>query len=109
MQSFTQPIETTDCGSCCAITHARPPNRAFWALIIAFWMASVSLGFAGAQGPGWAIVVGASWVALATSVALFARRAATWTCVECGSTVVPPRNASRPITGSLGAATAGHA
>lgn len=104
-----EPTETADCGACCAKTPVRPPNKAFWALIAAFWVASLALGFAGAQGAGWAIVLVASWAALATSVVLLARRATTWTCADCGSTVAPPVTAAQPMTGSFRGMHARHA
>jgi len=102
-------MEHIDCGACCAKTAARPPNRAFWGLIVGFWMSSVVLGFGAAQGRGWDVVLLASWAALATSVVLFARRATTWTCAECGSTVTPPAGATSPLLGSLRAMHARHA
>lgn len=77
------------CGACQAKTEGRPPNRAFWAFIVAFWAASVSLGF-GASRTGWSFVLVSLWAAIACSVFLFARRASSWTCVECGSVVEPP-------------------
>jgi hypothetical protein len=101
--------ETADCGACCATTASRPPNKAFWGLIAAFWVASLGLGFAGAQGPGWAIVLAASWLSLATSVVLLARRATTWTCAECGSTVAPPVSVPHPLTGASRGMHARHA
>ncbi|GAC1551076.1 MAG: hypothetical protein NVS3B10_13810 [Polyangiales bacterium] len=103
-------MEQIDCGACCAKTPARPPNKAFWGWIAAFWMASVIFGFFAAKGDGWDVVLLASWAALATSVVLFARRATTWTCAECGSTVVPPAAVTAPpLTGSFRATHARHA
>jgi hypothetical protein len=78
-----------ECGACRARTEAKPPNKAFWGLIVAFWLASLVLGF-GASREGWSFVLVASWVALASSVVLLARRATSWTCAECGSAVAPP-------------------
>lgn len=101
-------MEHTECGACCTKTafRPRPPNKAFVALIVAFWGASLALGFAsGAQG--WGLVTVASWAALATSVVLFARRATSWTCAECGSAVLPP--ASPVVTPKAGAFRAMHA
>lgn len=83
-----------ECGACGATTEARPPNRAFWGLIGAFWLASLALGF-GATQTGWSFVLVASWLALASSVVLLARRATSWTCVECGSVVRPPLEVPR--------------
>jgi hypothetical protein len=103
-------MEHIDCGACCAKTAARPPNKAFWGLIAAFWVSSLALGFGAAQGRGWDVVLIASWVALATSVVLLARRATTWTCAECGSTVMPPAEAhAPPLTGSFRGMHARHA
>ena len=82
-----------ECGACDATTEARPPNRAFWLLIAAFWAASVALGF-GTTRDGWSFVLLSSWVALATSVVLLARRATSWTCKICGSSVPPPLSAA---------------
>jgi len=103
-------MEHTDCDSCCAETEARPPNKAFWGLIAAFWLASLGLGFGAMQGPGWDVVLLSSWVAFAASVVLFARRATTWTCADCGSTVTPPaRVTAPPLTGSFRGMHARHA
>ena len=41
-----------ECSACNALTGARPPNKAFWGLIVAFWGASLVLGF-GASRAGW--------------------------------------------------------
>lgn len=87
-------METIECSACCAKTNARPPNRAFWGLIAAFWVASLAVGFGAAQGQGYGIVLVATWAAMATSVVLLARRVTTWTCAECGSTVTPPVQAA---------------
>ncbi|CAN5898617.1 hypothetical protein BH11MYX4_BH11MYX4_69530 [soil metagenome] len=98
-----------ECSACNATTEARPPNRAFWALIAGFWLTSVALGF-GAVRNGWSFVLFSSWVALATSVVLLARRATSWTCAACGSSVPPPvRAAVEPITGALREARPRHA
>jgi hypothetical protein len=103
-------MEHIDCGACCTKTVARPPNKAFWGLIAAFWVASVALGFGAAQGHGWDVVLIAAWAAFATSVVLFARRATTWTCEECGSTVPPPVDEPvAPLTGSFRGMHARHA
>ena len=83
-----------ECGACNARTLARPPNKAFWWLIVAFWLVSLALGF-GALRTGWSVVLIASWAAIASAVVLLARRATSWTCSECGSVVVPPFGASR--------------
>jgi hypothetical protein len=102
--------EYSDCGACRATTPARAPNRAFWGLIAAFWVASVAVGFGAVQGQGWGIVLVASWAALATSVVLLARRATTWTCEECGSSVAPPASVTTPpLTGSFRGMHARHA
>jgi hypothetical protein len=99
-----------DCDACCAKTAARPPNKSFWGLIAAFWVASLALGIGATQGVGWDIVLVASWAALATSVVLLARRATTWTCAECGSTVMPPAEAhAAPLAGSFRGMHARHA
>jgi hypothetical protein len=84
-----------ECGACQATTEGRPPNKAFWAFIVAFWVASVVLGF-GASRTGWSFVLVSSWASLACSVILFARRASSWTCVECGSVVAPPLRVPAP-------------
>ena len=103
-------MEHIDCDACCAKTPARPPNKAFWGLIVAFWAASAALGFGAMQGRGWDVVLLASWAALATTVWLFARRASTWTCAECGSTVPPPATLTAPpLTGSFRGMHARHA
>jgi hypothetical protein len=103
-------MEHIDCGACCTKTAARPPNKAFWGLIAAFWAASIVLGFAAAKGHGWDIVLVSSWAALATSVVLLARRATTWTCAECGSTVTPPAgHTAPPLAGSFRRMHARHA
>lgn len=103
-------MEHADCGACRASTAARPPNKAFVGLIAAFWAASLALGVVGARGPDWAVIVVASWAALAASVVLLARRATTWTCAECGSTVSPPVTAApQPLAGALRGMHARHA
>jgi hypothetical protein len=103
-------MEHIDCGACCAKTAARPPNKAFWGLIAAFWAASVLLGFGAMQGRGWDVVLLFSWAALASAVFLFARRATTWTCALCGSTVTPPAAITAPpLTGSFRGMHARHA
>jgi hypothetical protein len=90
-----------ECAACNATTEAKPPNKAFWGLIVAFWFASLALGV-GASRNGWSFVLVASWAALASSVVLLARRATSWTCAECGSSVVPPVTASsQPQKGSF--------
>lgn len=78
-----------ECSACNALTEARPPNKAFWSLIVAFWAASLLLGF-GASRAGWSFVLVATWAALASSVVLLARRATSWTCAACGSAITPP-------------------
>lgn len=82
-----------ECSACNSFTDARRPNRAFYGLIVAFWAASLLLGF-GASRAGWSFVLVAAWAALASSVVLLARRATSWTCAECGSTLAPPVNAT---------------
>ena len=102
-------MEHSDCGACCRETESRPPNRAFLALIVAFWLASVALGFLSAAA-GWGLVLAASWAALATSVVLFARRATSGTCVECGSMVTPPVPApAQPMAAAYPGVRARHA
>ena len=92
--------EHADCGACCAKTESRPPNRSFWGLIAAFWVASLGLGFAASQVQGWGFVLFFAWAAMATSVVLLARRATSWTCADCGSAVAPPAHlAAPPLTG----------
>lgn len=101
--------EHTACGACCTKTASRPPNKAFWGLIAAFWVASLVLGF-GSGAAGWGIVTVAAWAALATSVVLLARRATSWTCAECGSAVSPPvSRLVMPKAGSFRGAHARHA
>lgn len=103
-------MEHIECTACCTKTEARPPNRSFIALIAAFWVASFALGFGGAQGHGWTLVLGATWIALATSVFLLARRATSWTCADCGSAVAPPISAmAPPLTGAFRASHMRHA
>jgi len=90
-----------DCDACAERTLARRPNKGFWALIVAFWAASFALGF-GAVQSGWTFVLVATWAALATSVVVLARRATSWTCSACGSSVAPPTSAlAPPLTGSF--------
>jgi hypothetical protein len=91
----------SDCSACCQPTEARAPNKAFLALIAAFWVASLALGFVAAQGHGWDLVVLFSWAAVASSVVFMARRATTWTCVVCGSSVSPPNGAALASTRSV--------
>ena len=96
-------MEHIDCSACLKETEARPPNLAFMALIAAFWTASLLIGFGAAQGPGWVLILGSTWVVLAASVVLFARRATSWTCADCGSAVPPPLGAlAKPLRGGLG-------
>jgi len=98
------------CGACCEKTPARPPNKAFWGLIAAFWAASLGLGFAASQLEEWAFGLFLVWTVLATSVAALARGATSWTCAECGSTVVPPLGAAgQPLVGAFRTLHARHA
>jgi hypothetical protein len=104
------PVETADCDACLKKTPSRPPNKAFWGAIVAFWVASIALGFGTASPYGWGLVAALAWSSLAVSVFLFARRAATWTCSECGSTVAPPVYARHlPKAGAYRAAQPRHA
>ena len=103
-------MEHIDCSACCKKTPARPPNKGFLGLIVAFWVGSVFLGFGAAQGNGWSFVLGSAWFALATSVVLLARRATSWTCADCGSAVMPPLvPTSAPPTAGIGGAHLRHA
>lgn len=102
-------MEHIDCSACCKKTPARPPNRTFWALIAAFWVSSLALGFGAAQGHGWGFVLVSAWAALATSVVLLARRTTSWTCADCGSAVTPPITTAAPLTGSFRGMHARHA
>ncbi len=89
-----------DCDACNARTVARSPTKAFWMLIVAFWVASFATGFFSARAD-WTLVLFATWAAVGASVVLFARRATTWTCAECGSSVSPPAaGLAPPLTGS---------
>jgi hypothetical protein len=98
-----------ECSACNARTEAKPPNKAFWALIVVFWFASLALGF-GAARAGWSFVLIASWSALACAVVLLARRATSWTCAECGSAIAPPLTAhAQPAKGSYQAMHRRHA
>lgn len=102
-------MEHAECGACCTETASRPPNKAFMGLIVAFWVASLALGFVAAAN-GWGLVSVSAWAALATSVVLFARRATSWTCSECGSAVLPPaRLHVMPKAGAFRAMHARHA
>jgi len=88
-------MDHESCDACGAKTSVRPPNGLYLALIISFWLLSLALGFATAT-PDWGFTAALSWGVLAISVVLFARRATSWTCADCGSAVPPPARA-RPM------------
>jgi hypothetical protein len=103
-------MEHANCDACLARTPARAPASSFLALIGSFWILSLALGFATTAAGSWGFLAGLSWALLATSVVLLARRATTWTCAECGSSVAPPVTArTLPKAGAYRAMQPRHA
>jgi|GEM_PF-5591219 len=106
----TNHTETVDCEACATTTSMRPPNKSFIGMIVAFWVSSAVLGFATAVH-GWGVLAALSWAFFASAVVLFARRATSWTCAECGSAVAPPVHARTylPKAGAYRATRGQHA
>jgi hypothetical protein len=97
-------MDHVTCTACNRDTVPRPPNRSFWALIVSFWAFSLLFGI-GAAISGWSVILLVAWLLMACTVGVLSQRATSWTCSECGSTVLPPATATtthaqarRPLT-----------
>ncbi|MCW5837768.1 MAG: hypothetical protein KIS78_35575 [Labilithrix sp.] len=88
------------CSACNQDVVPNPPNHAYWALIVAFWVFSLLFGLGAAVGSGWGFMLLVAWVLLATTTGVLVQRATSWSCSECGASVVVPEGdrpaAARP-------------
>ncbi len=77
------------CSACGEDIEAVPPRRAFWGLIVSFWIFSLLFGI-GAALSGWSVLLLLAWVLMASAVGVVMQRTTSWSCPECGSRVPPP-------------------
>ena len=86
-------MDHVTCSACCEDVVPRPPNRAFWGLIVTFWAFSLLFGV-GAALTDWGLLMMLAWLFMASAVGVMAQRATSYTCPECGSAVTPPIDAT---------------
>lgn len=87
-------MDQVTCHACEKDVVPDAPNPTFWAMISAFWVASVFVGLTVAIDPSYGLALMSGWAVLAATVGIFARNATSWTCPECDSTVMPPADAA---------------
>ena len=90
-------MEHVTCSACQNDVVPRPPSRAFWSLIVSFWVFSLLFGL-GAALTGWSLMLMLAWLFMASAVGVIAQRVTSFTCPECGSAVVPPASATHAET-----------
>lgn len=88
-------MDHVSCSACNEDVVPRPPSRTFWGLIVSFWAFSLFFGI-GAALTGWSVMLLLGWLLMACTVGVMAQRATSYTCPECGSSVVPPASATGP-------------
>jgi hypothetical protein len=91
-------MEHVTCSACREDVVPRPPSRAFWSVIVSFWVFSLLFGV-GAFLTGWGLMMMLAWLFMACSVGVMAQRVTSYTCPECGSAVTPPVSASPAAAG----------
>jgi endogenous inhibitor of DNA gyrase (YacG/DUF329 family) len=88
-------MDRVRCPTCAGEVVPRPPSRAFWGLIVSFWAFSLLFGI-GAAMTGWSVVLLVGWLLMACTVGVMAQRATSFTCPDCGASVVPAARSPAP-------------
>lgn len=86
-------MDHVTCSACRRDVVPVPPSRSFWGLIVAFWVFSLLFGISAAM-TSWGVLMMLAWLFMACSVGVMAQKATSYTCSECGASVVPPASAT---------------